>query len=153
MQISLNFQNSWCNLKIWKVCEQNCMWFFYYFYFDRCYDVLKSKTPCFSLNKNINFNNNKTESKMEHTTESFRETNWRWSFQEKKKCIFCNVYFARRKFLQYLCFISMYSVLNKRSEYIYFYKSEKHYFIHFCCLFLKLPEAFIESLIGFASKA
>ena len=40
------------------------MWLFYYFYFERNYDVLKSKSPCFSLNKNIiKFNKNETESK------------------------------------------------------------------------------------------
>ena len=44
------------------------MWLFYYFNFERNYDVLK-------LNKNINFNKNETESKMEYPTDSFRETN------------------------------------------------------------------------------
>ena len=39
-----------------------------------------SKSPCFLLNKNINFNENKdgirkTESKMENFTYNFRETN------------------------------------------------------------------------------
>ena len=51
------------------------MWLFYYFNFERNYDVLKSKSPCILLNKNINFNKNKTESKMENPTHSFRETN------------------------------------------------------------------------------
>ena len=32
------------------------MWLFYYFNFERNYDVLKSKSPCILLNKNINFN-------------------------------------------------------------------------------------------------
>ena len=39
-----------------------------------------SKSPCFLLNNNINFNENKdgirkTESKMENSTHNFRETN------------------------------------------------------------------------------
>ena len=38
-------------------------------------DVLKSKSPCILLNKNLNFNKNETESKMENPTHSFRETN------------------------------------------------------------------------------
>ena len=42
------------------------MWFFYYFHFERSYEVLKSKSPCILLNKNINFNNNETKSKMEN---------------------------------------------------------------------------------------
>ena len=46
-----------------------------------------------------------------------------------------------------LCFILMYIVLNTLSEYIQFYISKKHYFIHFCCLFLKSLKAFSVSLI------
>ena len=36
------------------------MWLFCRFKFERNYDVLKSKNPCFSLSKNINFNKNET---------------------------------------------------------------------------------------------
>ena len=50
------------------------MWLFYYFNFERNYDVLKSKSPCILLNKYMNFNKNETESKMENATRSFRET-------------------------------------------------------------------------------
>ena len=46
-----------------EVWEQNCVWFFSYFYFERNYDVLKPKRPCFLLNKNIIFHKNETESK------------------------------------------------------------------------------------------
>ena len=72
-QISLNFKTSCCNLKS-DVWEQNCVWLFYYFNFERNYDVLKSKSPCILFNKNINLNKNETESKMENPTYSFRET-------------------------------------------------------------------------------
>ena len=41
------------------------MWCFYYFNFERNYDVLKSKRLCILLNKNINFNKNETEWRME----------------------------------------------------------------------------------------
>ena len=58
-----------------KVWGQNSVWLFYYFYFERNYEVLKSKSPCFLLNKNINFNKNKTELKMENPIHSFREMN------------------------------------------------------------------------------
>ena len=51
------------------------MWLFNYFYFERNYDVFKSKTPCFMLNKKINFHKDKTKSKMENPTHNFRETN------------------------------------------------------------------------------
>ena len=47
------------------------MWLFYYFNFERNYDVLKSKGPC----KNINFNYNEAESKIENPAHSFREMN------------------------------------------------------------------------------
>ena len=51
------------------------MWLFYYFNFERSYDVLKSKSPCTFLNKNTEFNKNEMESTMENPTDSFRETN------------------------------------------------------------------------------
>ena len=56
------------------VWEQKRAWLFYYFNFERNYDVLKSKTPCFLLNKNINFKKNEAESKMENCTQVYRET-------------------------------------------------------------------------------
>ena len=43
------------------------MWLFYYFNFERSYDVLKSKNLCILLNKNIKFNKNQTESEMENS--------------------------------------------------------------------------------------
>ena len=63
-QILLNFKTSCCNLKsgVWK---QNCMWLFYYFDFKRCYNLLKLKSPCILLNKNIKVNKKETQSKME----------------------------------------------------------------------------------------
>ena len=53
----------------------NCVWVSFYFYFQRNYDVLKSKSPCFLLNKNIKFNKNDTELIMENPTHNFREIN------------------------------------------------------------------------------
>ena len=35
-----------------------------------------------------------------------------------------NVYFVRREFFEHVCFISMYSILNSLSKYIYFYISK-----------------------------
>ena len=51
------------------------MWFFYCFNFEKNYDVLKLNSPCILLKKNINFNKNETELKMENPTHSFREMN------------------------------------------------------------------------------
>ena len=53
MQISLNFKTSCCDLKT-DVWEQNFVRRFYHFNFERNYDVLKSKSQCTLLNKNIN---------------------------------------------------------------------------------------------------
>ena len=47
--------------------EENCVWRFYYFNFERNYDVLKSKSQYFLLTKN----KNETQSKMENPTHSF----------------------------------------------------------------------------------
>ena len=73
------------------------MWLFYHFNFERSYDVLKSKSPCILLNKNVNFNKNETKSKMEDRTHSFREMN---------------------------LMLKQYSVLNTLSEYTYIYISK-----------------------------
>ena len=148
MQIPLNFQTSYCNLKIW---QQNCVWLFYCFNFEKNYDVLKSKSLGILLNQNINFNKNETESKMENPSHSFRETNLVLQLIEesesksrtvmssksrkKEEGIFCTVYFVQRNFFKHMCFISMYGLLNTLSEYTYFYISKKHYFIHFFACF------------------
>ena len=76
------------------------MWLFYHFDFERSYDILKPKRPCFLLYKKLSFNKNETETEMETSTHAFRETNLvlqliqesqiksktviSWSFQRKK---------------------------------------------------------------------
>ena len=57
-----------------EVWEWNC-WLFYYFNFKRNYDILKTKSPCILLNKNMNFNKNGRDSKMENPAHSFKDTN------------------------------------------------------------------------------
>ena len=56
MQISFNFKTYSFNLKIRRLGIKPCVAFFFFFFFERNYDVLKSKSPCILLNKNINFN-------------------------------------------------------------------------------------------------
>ena len=99
-----------------EVWEQNCVWLFYYFNFERNYDVLMSKSSCIFLNKNITFNKNETESKMQNSTHGFRETSFTscknrklkvklWSVgacKRKKRAFFCTAYFVRRKILMYV---------------------------------------------------
>ena len=60
--ISLIFKTSCCNSKIRGLGAKMCMvffFFFFFFFFEKNYDVLKSKSPCNLLNKNINFNKKK----------------------------------------------------------------------------------------------
>ena len=59
-----------------EVSKQIRVRLFYYFSFERNYDVLKSKSSCILLNKNINLNQNETESKMKNLIHSFRETSF-----------------------------------------------------------------------------
>ena len=49
------------------------MWLFNFFNLERNDDVLKSKNPYMLLNKNINFNKNETESKMENPAHSLEK--------------------------------------------------------------------------------
>ena len=59
-----------------EVWDQNCVWVIYYFNFERNYVVLKSNSPHILLNKDINFNRNKTGLKMENPTHSSRDELW-----------------------------------------------------------------------------
>ena len=52
------------------------MWLFCYFNVERNNEAFKSKSPCILLNININFSKNKTESKRENSTHTFREINF-----------------------------------------------------------------------------
>ena len=51
--------------------EENYVWLFFYFNFERSYNVLKSKSRCIFLNKNINFSKNKMKLKIENPTLCF----------------------------------------------------------------------------------
>ena len=71
-----------CQIFIYKLLSRRCQSFdflglkkFSGFNFEGYNDVLKSKISCILLNKNINFNKNERESKMENFIHSFRETN------------------------------------------------------------------------------
>ena len=94
------------------------MWLFHYSISERNYDVLNSKSPCILLSKNINFNKNETESKMENTTPSFRETNPEFQF------IVYWLYFQNIQFFTY----------------------QKTLLQTLFCLFLKLLKVFSSSL-------
>ena len=86
-------------LEVW---EQICAWIFYCFNFERNYDVLKSKTSSILLNKNTNFNKNKTESNKENPTHNFREAKsflqLIWSSWKKKRAFFYRLFWPKRLF-------------------------------------------------------
>ena len=89
--------------------------------------------------KNINFNKNETESKMENSTHSFRETNlvlqplyeakiksknmMSWSSPKKKGNIFCTIYFVWRKFFN-ICLLSQCRAYWIHFQNIHFYISK-----------------------------
>ena len=73
-QISLSLKTFHWNKKS-KVWEQKYVWLFYYFDFERNYDVLKRKSPCILLNKNANIGKNEAESKLENLTHVFINPN------------------------------------------------------------------------------
>ena len=61
-----------------KMSGDKTAWLLYYFYFERNYDVLKSRSPCFLLNK--------SESKTENPTCSFRVINLVLQLSSYKNC-------------------------------------------------------------------
>ena len=94
----------------------------------------------------INFSKNEVELKLENPKYTYREMNYVLQpieSQSKKKTV--TSLFCLKEIFYYLYFISIYTVLNKLSEYTFTY--QKYYFIHFCCLFLKLTKTFSVSLI------
>ena len=90
-------------------------WVLYYFNFERSYDVLKSKSLCLLLNKNINLSKNETESKPENPAQTFRQINvvvqviyksWvkskivmSWSLRKTKSAFFATFILSEDKFL------------------------------------------------------
>ena len=66
MHISLNFQTSYCNLKIKVLVAKFCVFHFYYFAFERNYDVLSQRVHAFVKQKHEWKKKKKPEWKMEN---------------------------------------------------------------------------------------
>ena len=73
-QIPLNFETSYCSLNARGLKAKACKAFLYV-NFQRNYGVLKPNSQCILLSKDINFNRNGVESKMNNSTHDFREMN------------------------------------------------------------------------------
>ena len=94
---------------------------------------LSQRVRVFCWTKNVNFNKNEMELKIEslHMLQLIQELQIKSKSamssisRKKKEGIFCTVYFVRRKFFEHFCFISIYSVLNNFSEHLYFNISKK----------------------------
>ena len=125
--ISSNFQTSCCNLKIRLLGTKLCV-VFLYLNFKRKYDVLKSKSSCVLLKKNINFNKNKTKSKMENPTHTVLERRtmcfssyqncklkvklwWVGARERKRRAFFVPVILSEGNFFNN-CVLSQYCALN-----------------------------------------
>ena len=125
------------------VGEQNRVWLFYCFNFDRNYDVLKWNTRWTKIQFLIKIKRNE-KWKLPHTPLERRSLCfgsykihelkvklwWARAREREKDSFFCNVYFVTfilsfKTFFNYLCFSSMYSVLNKLLEYIYTFTYQK----------------------------
>ena len=88
----------------------------YHFNLDRNYDISRSKSSCFLLNKNINCNKIKTISKITNFTHTLLQRLtfnsyknhklkvklWQVQAHKRKKSAFFNIYFVWRKFFQHL---------------------------------------------------
>ena len=140
-----------------QTSERKIEWLFNYFNVERNYCVLKSRNLWFSLNKNIKFDKNEKDSKMENPTHGFRDTNpilqliWEsqiksktvvsWSSQTKKEGIFCTVYFVRRKFfLTFVFYRNVYWIKYTFRIHILVH-IKKHYSIRFFLLAFKIVKS------------
>ena len=148
-QMSLNSKTSCSNFKIRELLAKLCVAFLL-FQFWKNYDVLKWKSPCILLNKNIDLNKNETESKMQNSTYSFRETNlncelkvklwWVGIRERKKRAFFVPFIFSEGIFFN-ICILSQCTECPKKTivYWIHFQNMhtsyQKHYFIHFFACF------------------
>ena len=134
------------------VWEQNCVQLFYDFKFERSYDILKSKSSCILLNKNINFHKKERNQKWEipHTflerrTLCFSSYKNRKLKEKKREGIFCTIILSKVIFFM-ICVLSQCILYWIHFQNIRTFTYQNHYFIHFCCLFLKSSKTFCVSL-------
>ena len=135
-------------LKLIAIWVQNCLWLFYYFNFERNYDVLKSKNPCILWNKNINFNKNQKESKIPHTVlerrtlcfSSYKNRKlkvnqwWVELTKEKRGNFFVLFILSKENFFNILFSLNVQCIEYIFRRYIPLH-IKKHYFIHFFACF------------------
>ena len=120
----VHFKTSSCNLKI-RDLEQNCVWPFDYFDFERNYDLLKSKSLRILLKKSINFNKSKQDGKWKtshtvlkirtlcfssHKNRKLKVNLWQVGAHERiKKAIFVPLIFSKMIFFK-ICILCQFTV-------------------------------------------
>ena len=130
VQISLNFTNLVATLKS-EVWAQNCEWFFYYFYFwkelwrfksGRVHEFSWTKIQALiKTRRNRKWKIPHTASErwtlrfISHKNCELKVKRWWVGARERKK----GAFFVKFIFSEGFFFISMHSVLNKLSEYVY----------------------------------
>ena len=126
------------------------MWLFCYFNFERSYYILKSKVSMYFIeqkHKTLIKTKQNLKLKIPHTVlekwtlcfSSYKNQKLKVKLMSCKLVLFC----LKRIFWRFV--LSQCKVYWTLSEYTYF-TYQKHYFVHFCCLFLKSLKAFIVSL-------
>ena len=146
-EIPLKFKTSCCNLKI-KVLAAKLFVLFYYFNFERTYYLLKSKSPCILLNKYINCNKNKTESKSQHTllergtlcfssykNHKLRVQLWCVGARERKKSAFFVLLILSEGDFFNICILCQCLVYWIHFQNKHTFAYQKHYFKHFFAWF------------------
>ena len=136
---------------------QSCgMWLFYYFNFERNYDAFKSKSPCMLLNKNVNFNKNETESKIENPRgtlcfSSYKNRKlkvkllWVGAREKKKRAFFVPFLLSEGNFFN-ICVLSQCIVYWIHFQNIHTFTYQKTLLHTLFYLFLKSSKAFSVSL-------
>ena len=100
--------------------------------FERKYDVLMSKRPCFLLNKNLNFNKNKRKLIMEPCAPGHIRVR---ASERKGRTFFCTFSFCLKEiFLTFVFYPNVYCIEYNFRIYIPL-RIKKHYFIHFLTCF------------------
>ena len=126
------------------------MCLFYYFNFERNCDVLKSKSSCILLNKNIiNFNKNETESKMGNPTEVLKRQTlcftcrklklklWWVGARERKNWVFFVRLILSKGIFFNICVLSQCIVYWIHFQNIHTFTNQKTLLHAFFCSFLK----------------